>query len=60
MGRTDTFITAMRKLEDLNLAVIDKSSQWTHSHPSTAERIAAAERCAKEHFKSNAVAQGPG
>jgi STE24 endopeptidase len=47
IGRAAPFITAMRKLTNLNLIDFDKKSEWKHMHPSTAGRIAAAEQFAK-------------
>jgi STE24 endopeptidase len=47
MGRSGPFITAMRKLTELNLIVFDKKSEWKFMHPATSDRIAAAERFAK-------------
>ena len=49
IGRSGPFITAMRKLTDLNLVVFDKKAEWKYMHPPTADRIAAAERFAKAH-----------
>ncbi len=49
IGRSGPFITAMRKLTDLNLIVFDKKAEWKYMHPPTADRIAAAERFAKAH-----------
>lgn len=46
-GRSEPFISAMRKLTSLNLIVFDKNSQWKYMHPPTADRIAAAELYAK-------------
>jgi STE24 endopeptidase len=57
MGRTSHFISAMRKLQDLNLIVFDKRTQWKHTHPATAERILAAEWYANEHFTADVVTQ---
>ncbi|HKW64109.1 MAG TPA: M48 family metalloprotease [Candidatus Acidoferrum sp.] len=48
MGRAAPFITAMRKLSDLNLIVFDKDSAWRYMHPPIADRLAAAEKFAKE------------
>jgi Zn-dependent protease with chaperone function len=59
MGRTEPFITAMRKLQDLNLIVFDRQSQWKHTHPATAERILAAEQYAHRHFTSVTAAEVP-
>ena len=59
MGRTEPFITAMRKLQDLNLLVFDKHAQWKHTHPATVERILAAERYALQHFDRGAVVEVP-
>jgi STE24 endopeptidase len=56
MGRTAPFIAAMRKLEELNLIVFDKSAQWKHGHPSTAERIAAAKHYERAHLETLTVA----
>jgi STE24 endopeptidase len=42
------FITGMKKITELNLVSYDKGSQWKHTHPATPERIAAAERYARE------------
>ena len=47
VGRAEPFITAMRKLLELNLIVFDKNSEWKYMHPATADRIAAAEQYAK-------------
>lgn len=52
IGRSGPFITAMRKLTDLNLIVFDKRSEWKHMHPASADRIAAAEQFAKAHGES--------
>jgi len=49
MGRSGPFITAMRKLTELNLFVFDRRSEWRLTHPATSDRIAAAERFAKAH-----------
>ena len=49
IGRSGPFITAMRKLTDLNLIVFDKKAEWRYMHPPTADRIVAAERFAKAH-----------
>jgi STE24 endopeptidase len=57
MGHTSSFITAMRKLQDLNLIVFDKRAQWQYTHPATSERIAAAEKYANEHFTPIVVPQ---
>ncbi len=57
MGRSGPFITAMRKLTDLNLIVFDKKSEWKYMHPATAERIAAAEQFAKAHGETINVAE---
>lgn len=57
-GRTAPFITAMRKLQDLNLIVFDQDSQWKHAHPATAERIVAAEQYENKHLASVGMAQG--
>jgi hypothetical protein len=56
MGCTAPFIAAMRKLEELNLIVFDKSAQWKHGHPSTAERIAAAKHYERAHLETLTVA----
>jgi len=42
------FISAMKKLTEQNLVAYDKSSEWQYSHPATPERIAAAEKFARE------------
>lgn len=47
IGKVEPFITAMRKLTDLNLVVFEKGSQWRYSHPPTSDRIAAAEQYSK-------------
>src|SRR5712664_4606127 len=52
IGRAEPFISAMRKLTALNLAVFDKKSEWKYMHPPTADRIAAAEQYAKAHGES--------
>jgi STE24 endopeptidase len=44
----EPFMSAMQKLTAQNLIAYDKSSEWQHSHPATTERIAAAERFARE------------
>lgn len=49
VARVEPFITAMRKITDLNLMVFDKNSEWKYSHPSTSDRIAAAEQYGKAH-----------
>jgi len=51
MGRSGPFITAMRKLTELNLFVFDRRSEWRLTHPATSDppTIAAAERFAKAH-----------
>jgi Zn-dependent protease with chaperone function len=49
IGRVEPFITAIKKLTDLNLIVYDKTSQWRYLHPATTERIAAAQQYAKAH-----------
>jgi STE24 endopeptidase len=59
MGRSGPFITAMRKLTDLNLIVFDKKSEWKHMHPATADRIAAAEEFAKAHGEMIAAIESP-
>jgi len=48
MGTAKPFIAAMHKLNDLNLIVFDKSSQWRYHHPPTADRVLAAEQYAQE------------
>jgi STE24 endopeptidase len=50
IGRTTPFITAMKKLNALNLITFDRSTQWKYNHPPTADRIAAAEEYEKQHF----------
>ncbi|HEX3155362.1 MAG TPA: M48 family metalloprotease [Candidatus Angelobacter sp.] len=50
MGRTQPFITAMKKLSALNLITFDKSSQWKYMHPPTPDRIAAAQEYEKQHY----------
>lgn len=50
MECTKPFITAMKKLNALNLITFDKSTQWKYNHPPTADRIAAAEEYGKQHF----------
>jgi len=57
LGRTAPFITAMRKLTDLNLVVFDKKSEWKYMHPPTADRIAAAEQYAKAHDEAVATTE---
>ena len=52
MGRTQPFITAMKKLSALNLITFDKSTQWKYTHPPTPDRIVAAEEYEKQHFGS--------
>ena len=44
----EPFISGMQKLTAQNLIAYEKSSEWQHSHPATPERIAAAERFARE------------
>jgi len=56
-GSTAPFISAMRKLQDLNLIVFDKRTQWNRSHPATAERIAAAQQYDIKHLASIGVTQ---
>jgi STE24 endopeptidase len=58
MGRSGPFITAMRKLTELNLIVFDKKSEWRFMHPATSDRIAAAEQFAKAHGEPLNVAVG--
>lgn len=60
MERTQPFISAMRKLNDLNLIVFDRDSQWKYSHPPTADRIAAAERHEKDRLEAVSIAQAAG
>jgi STE24 endopeptidase len=57
MGRSGPFITAMRKLTELNLFVFDRRSEWKFTHPATSDRIAAAEQFAKAHGEDLTVAQ---
>jgi STE24 endopeptidase len=57
MGRSGPFITAMRKLTELNLIVFDKKSEWKFMHPATSDRIAAAEQFARAHGEALTVAQ---
>ncbi|HKV63743.1 MAG TPA: M48 family metalloprotease [Candidatus Acidoferrum sp.] len=57
LGRSGPFITAMRKLTELNLFVFDKKSEWRFTHPATSDRIAAAEEFAKAHGETLSVAQ---
>lgn len=52
LGRSGPFITAMRKLTELNLFVFDKKSEWRFTHPATSDRIAAAEQFAKARSES--------
>src|SRR6266403_4474166 len=56
MGRSGPFITAMRKLTELNLFVFDRRSEWRFTHPATSDRIAAAEQFAKVHGEDLTVA----
>jgi STE24 endopeptidase len=49
LGCSGPFITAMRKLTELNLFVFDKKSEWRFTHPATSDRIAAAEQFTKTH-----------
>jgi len=56
MGRSGPFITAMRKLTELNLFVFDRRSEWRFTHPATSDRIAAAEQFAKAHGEDLTVA----
>jgi STE24 endopeptidase len=58
MGRTQPFITAMQKLNALNLITFDKSTQWKYTHPPTSDRIAGAEEYEKQHF--GLVGEGQG
>jgi STE24 endopeptidase len=58
MGRAAPFITAMRKLTDLNLIVFDKDSEWRYMHPPTADRLAAAEKFARERGEAIAAPGG--
>lgn len=51
------FISAMKKLTDLNLITYDKSSEWKYTHPATPERIAAAEKFAAERGQVAANAE---
>jgi len=55
IGRAEPFITAMRKLSDLNLIVFDKNSEGRYMHPPTADRIAAAEQFAKARGEQTGV-----
>jgi STE24 endopeptidase len=57
MGRSGPFITAMRKLTELNLFVFDRRSEWRFTHPATSDRIADAEQFAKAHGEVLTVAQ---
>jgi STE24 endopeptidase len=57
MGRSGPFITAMRKLTELNLFDFDRKSEWKFMHPATSDRIAAAEQFAKAHGEDLTVAQ---
>lgn len=64
IGRATPFITGMRKLTELNLIVFDKGSEWRYMHPPTTDRLAAAEKFAREHGEAltvpgAAVAEGP-
>lgn len=59
IGSTEPFIAAMRKLQDLNLIVFDKHTQWKYTHPATAERILAAEQYAHQHFARVAGTEVP-
>lgn len=56
-GGTAPFISAMRKLQELNLIVFDKHTQWNRSHPATAERIATAQQHEIKHLASIGVTQ---
>jgi STE24 endopeptidase len=47
IGRAEPFITAMRKLEALNLVSFEKDKEWKYTHPATSSRLAAAEEFAK-------------
>lgn len=47
IGNVEPFISAMKKLMNLNLIVYEKKEQWKYSHPATSQRIAAAEQFAK-------------
>lgn len=58
LGRSGPFITAMRKLTELNLFVFDRRSEWRFTHPATSDRIAAAEQFAKAHGEPLSVAIG--
>jgi STE24 endopeptidase len=59
IGRAGPFITAMRKLSNLNLIVFDKGSEWRFMHPPTGDRIAAAEHFARENAETPAVNEAP-
>jgi STE24 endopeptidase len=59
VGSAKPFMTAMRKLAELNLITFDKSEQWKYLHPPTPDRIAAAEKYEMEH-SVNSLAQVAG
>jgi STE24 endopeptidase len=49
------FISAMNKATALNLVAFDKASEWKYTHPATPERIAAAEKFARERGQAMAT-----
>lgn len=53
IGNVEPFISAMKKLMDLNLIVYEKKQQWKYLHPATAQRITAAEQFAKLQNEAN-------
>lgn len=59
MGRAEPFVTAMRKLTDLNLIVFDKNSARKYTHPPTADRIAAAEQFDKAQGEHSSALRFP-
>jgi Zn-dependent protease with chaperone function len=57
IGRSGPFISAMRKLTELNLIVFDKKSEWKFMHPATVDRIVAAEQFARAHGETITLAE---
>ena len=49
------FISAMNKFTAVNLVAYDKSSEWKYTHPATPERIAAAQKFARDRGQSPQV-----